>query len=144
MSIREGDTGPDVTYGPLELADLVRYAGASNDFNPLHYDPAFARSAGQPTIIAHGMLSAGFLASFLTGWFGPDSVHRLKVRFGDPVRPRRHTEASGKSDASLRGNRNTTSRHRASSGAAERKHTGYRQRYGLVEGLTTSSSPPPI
>ena len=87
MSIREGDTGPDVTYGPLELADLVRYAGASNDFNPLHYDPAFARSAGQPTIIAHGMLSAGFLASFLTGWFGPDSVHRLKVRFGDPVRP---------------------------------------------------------
>ncbi len=87
MTVREGDTGPDISYGPIELPDLVRYAGASNDFNPLHYDPSFASSAGQPTIIAQGMLSAGLLASFLTLWFGPDSVRRFKVRFGEPVRP---------------------------------------------------------
>jgi acyl dehydratase len=82
-----GDTGPAFTFGPLTRTDIVRYAGASNDFNPIHHDDAFARSAGQPSVFAHGMLSAGLLASFLTRWFGPDSVRRFQVRFRERVWP---------------------------------------------------------
>ena len=82
-----GATGPEVTYGPLSRTDIVRYAGASNDFNPMHHDDEFAHAAGQPSVIAHGMLSAGPLASFLTAWFGPDSVVRYRVRFRERVFP---------------------------------------------------------
>lgn len=78
---------PAFTYGPLTVTDLVRYAGASGDFNPLHHDEAYARAAGLPTVMAHGMLSAGLLASFVTRWFGAGSVRRYKVRFRDKVFP---------------------------------------------------------
>lgn len=73
--------------GPLTRTDFVRYAGASGDFNPIHHDEGFARAAGMPSVMAHGMLSAGVLASFVTRWFGPGSVRRFKVRFRDPVWP---------------------------------------------------------
>ena len=63
-----------VTYGPLTRSDLVRYAGASGDFNPLHHDHEFATKAGLPDVMAHGMLSAGLLASALTQWFGAGCV----------------------------------------------------------------------
>ncbi len=76
-----------VTYGPLTRTDLVRYAGASGDFNPLHHDHAFATKAGLPDVMAHGMLSAGLLASALTRWFGPGAVRRYAVRFKSPVWP---------------------------------------------------------
>lgn len=76
-----------VTYGPITRTDLVRYAGASGDFNPLHHDPDFAAEAGLPDVMAHGMLSAGLLASALTDWFGPGSVLDYAVRFKSPVWP---------------------------------------------------------
>ena len=76
-----------ITYPALTRTDLVRYAGASGDFNPLHHDHAFAASAGLPDVMAHGMLSAGLLASALTRWFGPGSVLRYSVRFRSPVWP---------------------------------------------------------
>jgi acyl dehydratase len=76
-----------ITYGPLTRTDLVRYAGASGDFNPLHHDHEFATKAGLADVMAHGMLSAGMLASALTTWFGPGSVKRYKVRFRSPVWP---------------------------------------------------------
>ncbi|TPL54020.1 MaoC/PaaZ C-terminal domain-containing protein [Mesorhizobium sp. B2-4-6] len=76
-----------VVYGPLTRSDLVRYAGASGDFNPLHHDHEFAAKAGLPDVMAHGMLSAGMLASALTKWFGPGSVRRYAVRFHSPVWP---------------------------------------------------------
>ncbi len=78
---------PSFSYGPLSVTDLVRYAGASGDFNPLHHDEAYARAAGLPGVMAHGMLSAGLLASFVTRWFGAGSVRRYKVRFRDRVFP---------------------------------------------------------
>lgn len=78
---------PDCRFGPLSVTDLVRYAGASGDFNPLHHDPAYAAAAGLPTVMAHGMLSAGFLGSFLTQWFGPGRVRRYKARFRERVFP---------------------------------------------------------
>jgi acyl dehydratase len=76
---------PAFSYGPLTLTDLVRYAGASGDFNRLHHDEAYAKAAGLPGVMAHGMLSAGLLGSFVTRWFGPGSVRRFKVRFREKV-----------------------------------------------------------
>src|SRR5206468_8125827 len=82
-----GDTGPAFSHGPVTRTDLVRYAGASGDFNPLHHDDEYARASGLPGLMAHGMFSAGLLASFVTRWFGPGSVRRFKVRFKEPVFP---------------------------------------------------------
>ncbi len=73
--------------GPLSVADFVRYAGASGDFNPLHYDEMIARAAGFESVFAQGMFSAGVLASFAADWLGADSVRRLQVRFLDVVWP---------------------------------------------------------
>jgi acyl dehydratase len=78
---------PSLRFGPLTITDIVRYAGASGDFNPLHHDPQFAKAAGLPGVMAHGMLSAALLASFLTQWFGPGCVRRYKIRFTDRVWP---------------------------------------------------------
>lgn len=67
---------------------LVMYAGASGDFNPIHYDDEFARQVGLPGVIAHGMLSVGFVAQHLGNWAGPHGrVSDLKVRFVNMVRP---------------------------------------------------------
>lgn len=83
----KADLPQPITYGPLTRSDLVRYAGASGDFNPLHHDHEFAAKAGLPDVMAHGMLSAGLLASALTQWFGAGSVLRYAVRFRSPVWP---------------------------------------------------------
>lgn len=102
---------PEFRFGPVSRTDIVRYAGASGDFNPIHHDEEFARRAGLPGVMAHGMLSAGLLASFLTRWFGPGSVRRYKVRFRERVWPgdvlsargevKRVYEADGESRAEL-------------------------------------------
>ena len=78
---------PAFQFGPITQTDLVRYAGASGDFNPLHHDGNFAREAGLPGVMAHGMLSAGLLGSFLVSWVGDRRVRRFKVRFRSPVWP---------------------------------------------------------
>ena len=59
----------------------MQYAGASLDFNRIHYDDTFAREGGYPGVIAHGMLSMGFLGELLAHRFGPANVRRMKVRF---------------------------------------------------------------
>lgn len=61
--------------------DVVRYAGASGDFNPLHHDDAAARAAGMSRAFAHGMFSAGCLATAVTDAVGVQSLTRLSVRF---------------------------------------------------------------
>lgn len=80
-------TPPSISYGPLTRTDIVRYAGASGDFNPIHHDEGFAKAAGLPSVMAHGMLSAGLLASFVTRWAGVGKVKRFKVRFRERVWP---------------------------------------------------------
>jgi acyl dehydratase len=82
-----GAAGPKFAIGPVNRTDFVRYAGASNDFNPLHHDDDYARSAGYPSVFAHGMFSAGVLASYLVRWFGPESVRRFQVAFREQVWP---------------------------------------------------------
>jgi acyl dehydratase len=94
--IAVGDTGPVFTHGPVTVTDLVRYAGASGDFNPLHHDDGYARASGLPGVMAHGMFSAGLLASFVTRWFGAGSVRRFKVRFRERVFPGDVLSAEGR------------------------------------------------
>ena len=65
----------------VTLTDVVRYAGASGDFNPLHHDDAAARAAGMDGAFAHGMFSAGCLATAVTDAVGIESLARLAVRF---------------------------------------------------------------
>lgn len=74
-------------FGPVRLTDFVRYAGAGGDFNPLHHDDAYARAHGHPGPFAQGLLTAGYLSSFLEDWVGYDAVERLSVRFVEPVWP---------------------------------------------------------
>jgi len=95
-AVKIGDAGPEFVIGPLTRTDIVRYACASGDFNPIHHDEQFAKSAGLPSVMAHGMLSAGLLASFVTRWFGAGSVRRFKVRFRERVWPGDVLRAEGR------------------------------------------------
>ena len=78
---------PSRTFSPLSRTDIVRYAGASGDFNPIHHDEGFATSAGFPTVFSMGMLQAGILATFVTDQFGPRNVRRFAARFKEQVWP---------------------------------------------------------
>ncbi|MBL8583726.1 MAG: dehydratase [Rhizobiaceae bacterium] len=82
-----GPAPEPIVFAPLTRTDLVRYAGASGDFNPLHHDHAFATAAGLHDVMGHGMLSAGLLGSAVTTWFGAGSVKNFTVRFRSPVWP---------------------------------------------------------
>lgn len=67
-------------------ADLVRYAGASGDFNPIHWNQRFATSVGLPDVIAHGMLTMALVGRALTSWAGdPAALVEYGVRFTRPV-----------------------------------------------------------
>lgn len=67
-------------------ADLVRYAGASGDFNPLHWNERFATSVGLPDVIAHGMFTMAAAIRVVTDWAGdPGAVLEYSVRFTRPV-----------------------------------------------------------
>lgn len=81
-----GDALPERELGPVTQTDVVRFAGAGGDFNPLHHDPAFAGKAGFDGVIAMGQMQAGMLASWLTDWCGVENLRELDVRFRAPVR----------------------------------------------------------
>lgn len=67
-------------------AELVRYAGASGDFNPIHYSDTAAAALGLPDVIAHGMLTMGTALRVVTDWAGdPARVRSYSVRFTKPV-----------------------------------------------------------
>ena len=66
--------------------DLVRYAGASGDFNVIHWNERVAKSVGLPDVIAHGMLTMALAGRFVTEWAGdPGAVTEFGVRFSAPV-----------------------------------------------------------
>ncbi len=76
---------PPQTYR-VTRADLVRYAGASGDFNPIHYSDRVATAVGLPGVIAHGMLTMGLAARAVSTWAGgPDRVVSFTVRFTSMV-----------------------------------------------------------
>jgi acyl dehydratase len=84
--VSEGDEAP-VRSHVLTRTDLVRYAGASGDFNPMHHDEVLAVAAGQPSVFGHGMFSMGFLGSALTDYVGVGNVRRFQVRFAKQTWP---------------------------------------------------------
>ena len=86
-SVSEGQALPPFVVEKLTRTDLVRYAGASGDFNPIHHDEEFAKLAGNPTVFGHGMLTAGFVAKCLTDAVGAENLRRYKVRFATRVWP---------------------------------------------------------
>ena len=80
-----GDELPARTV-ELRRADLVRYAGAAGDFNPIHWDEQAALAIGLPGVVAHGMLTMAQAARVLTDWAGdPGAVVEYSVRFSKPV-----------------------------------------------------------
>jgi acyl dehydratase len=71
---------------PIARADLVRYAGASGDFNPIHWNERFATSVGLPDVIAHGMYTMALTVRVVTEWAGdPAALVEYGVRFTRPV-----------------------------------------------------------
>jgi acyl dehydratase len=73
---------------PIDRLNLVRYAGASGDFNVIHWNDEAATAVGLPGVIAHGMYSMGVAARLVTGWAGnPAALRHLRVRFSAMIRP---------------------------------------------------------
>ncbi|MCW2548059.1 MAG: putative Fatty acid synthase subunit beta [Mycobacterium sp.] len=85
--VQAGDRAEARSFGPLTTQSFVRYAGASGDFNPIHYDDAFARQAGYPSVFSQGMHQAALLSTFATDWLGAENVRRFVVRFRNQVWP---------------------------------------------------------
>ncbi len=84
--VKAGDALPPMITDPINRVQLVKYAGSSLDFNPLHYDEDFAHKAGLKQCIAHGMLSMGFLGRYLMNWGGGKTfVRDIDVRFTSPT-----------------------------------------------------------
>ncbi|GAY11890.1 MaoC domain protein dehydratase [Pseudonocardia sp. N23] len=78
---------PEWNVGRQSRTDIVRYQGASGDFNPIHHDDEFARAGGMEGAFSVGMLQAGYLGTYCTDLYGPESVRRIKVRFSEQVWP---------------------------------------------------------
>ncbi len=84
-SLSVGDELPAQTF-PVRRADLVRYAGASGDFNEIHWNERFAVQVGLPNVIAHGMFTMAEAVRVVTDWTGdPGAVVEYGVRFTKPV-----------------------------------------------------------
>lgn len=84
-SLAVGDELPPQTF-PVNRADLVRYAGAAGDFNPIHWNERFAVQVGLPNVIAHGMFTMAQAVRVVTDWVGdPGAVVEYGVRFTKPV-----------------------------------------------------------
>jgi len=80
-----GDALPPLSVR-VTRADLVRYAGASGDFNPIHWSDRVATGVGLPGVIAHGMLTMALAGRVVTQWTGdPAAVRSYAVRFTRPV-----------------------------------------------------------
>ncbi|HEY1831231.1 MAG TPA: MaoC/PaaZ C-terminal domain-containing protein [Acidimicrobiales bacterium] len=81
-----GDEAPSISH-KLTRTDLVKYAGASGDFNPMHHDEVAAQAAGQPSVFGHGMFSMGLLGSAVTDYVGVGTLTRYQVRFARQTWP---------------------------------------------------------
>jgi acyl dehydratase len=84
---RVGSAAPVRIIGPITRTQIVRYAGAGGDFNPIHHDEPFARAAGYPGVFAHGMLTAGILGGHVSDWLGRAQLRRFATRFVGQVWP---------------------------------------------------------
>jgi acyl dehydratase len=79
--VQVGDAIPKLVKSPVSHLQLVRYAGASGDFNPLHTDPKIGELVGVGGIITHGMLIMGFVGQLLSDYVGPTALRKFDARF---------------------------------------------------------------
>ncbi len=91
-----GDDIPKLVKEPINETQLVMYAGASGDFNPIHTVHNFAVKSGFDGVIGHGMLSMGFVGQFVTDWAGAGSVKKISVQFRAISKPRDVVTVEGK------------------------------------------------
>lgn len=85
--INVGDEIPQLKKQPVTEVQLVKYAGASGDFNQIHTVQRIGELAGLNGVIAHGMLIMGFVAQAITAWLPKRNLRKFKVRFGSITRP---------------------------------------------------------
>jgi acyl dehydratase len=78
--VSQGDAAPEVSHD-LGRTDLVMYAGASGDFNPMHHDEVAAQAAGLPSVFGHGMFTMGLLGKAITDYVGVGNLRLYKLRF---------------------------------------------------------------
>ena len=78
--VSQGDAAPEVSQD-LGRTDLVMYAGASGDFNPMHHDEVAAQAAGLPSVFGHGMFTMGLLGKAITDYVGVGNLRLYRVRF---------------------------------------------------------------
>jgi len=86
--VKKGDKKELLLVDDLSRTQIVQYAGASGDYNPLHSDDKFTTEvAGYPSVFAHGMLTMGMTGRIVTDWFGVESLQKYGVRFVKQVFP---------------------------------------------------------
>jgi acyl dehydratase len=85
--ISEGQEATPLVMPSITRTQIVKYAGASGDFNPIHHDELYAIRAGNDRVFAMGMMSAGFLSHMITDWVGDGNLRKYQVRFGRQVWP---------------------------------------------------------
>jgi acyl dehydratase len=94
--IREGDEAPPVVVGKITRTHIVKYAGASGDFNPVHHDELYAIRGGNDRVFAMGMMTAGFISHMVTDWVGDGKLRRYRIRFSRQVWPGDTVTCKGK------------------------------------------------
>ncbi|MGA3001244.1 MAG: MaoC/PaaZ C-terminal domain-containing protein [Acetobacteraceae bacterium] len=86
--LKVGDTHTERVVENLSRTQIVQYAGASGDYNPLHSDEVYTTQvAGYPSVFAHGMLTMGLTSKMLTNYVGPGRLKKFGVRFTNQVWP---------------------------------------------------------
>lgn len=103
-----GDAGPELTVEDVQRPDFVKYAGASGDFNPVHYSEPYAHATGSRSVFGQGMLTAGYAAHFVADWFGLANVSKFRVRFEEQLWPGDTVTASGEVTAVEEGSEGAT------------------------------------
>lgn len=92
--LKVGDTYTERVVEDLKRTQIVQYAGASGDYNPIHTDEVFAtKVAGYPSVFAHGMLTMGMTGKMLTNYVGDGRLTKYGVRFTNQVWPGDDLEA---------------------------------------------------
>jgi acyl dehydratase len=99
-TLKVGDTHKECVVENLSRTQIVQYAGASGDYNPLHTDEVYTTEvAGYPSVFAHGMLTMGLTSKMLTNYVGPGRLTKFGVRFTNQVWPGDTLEAAATVEA---------------------------------------------
>jgi len=91
-----GDEAPPVLVSNITRTQIVKYAGASGDFNPIHHDELYAIRAGNDRVFAMGMMTAGFVSRMVTDWVGDGTLRKYKIRFATRIWPGDTVTCKGK------------------------------------------------